>query len=181
MRAVTVVSSVRAPARASVKPFSRSRVRTRRFLSSSRASVVVSAVDAQSLSDGIGLDSAVEAGCIVFAARFGALGLGKAKQGSDIERALEMCETRGIDVRDLYYDEDQGEQRWYLGRELVGAGEGGSEVRRRTHVARVEESSAVSRWEEGGGRGWGKLRGHRGAHGVVSDGGDQTRWSCGDD
>ena len=114
MRAFTVVSSVHAPARASVKTSSRARVRARRFRSSSRASVVVSAVDAQSLSEAIGWDSAVQDGCIVFAARFGALGLGKAKQGSDIERALEMCETRGIDVRDLYYDEDQGEQRWYL-------------------------------------------------------------------
>ena len=89
-----------------MKTSSRARVRARRFRSSSRASVVVSAVDAQSLSEAIGWDSAVQAGCIVFAARFGALGLGKAKQGSDIERALEMCETRGIDVRDLYYDED---------------------------------------------------------------------------
>jgi len=114
MRAVTVVSSASAPSRASVATPSRRRVSSRRLLASSRATVVVSVADAQSLSDVISLDSAAEAGLVVFAARFAALGLGKAKQGSDVERALEMCEARGIDVRDLYYDEDQGEQRWYL-------------------------------------------------------------------
>ncbi|OUS47301.1 hypothetical protein BE221DRAFT_72011 [Ostreococcus tauri] len=57
---------------------------------------------------------AVEAGVIIFAARVLALGLGKAKQSGDLERGLEECARRSIDVSDLFYEEDQGEQRWYL-------------------------------------------------------------------
>jgi len=50
----------------------------------------------------------------VLFARGAALSLGKAKQGSDLERARVECERRGIDVSDLYRKEDAGEQRWYL-------------------------------------------------------------------
>ena len=72
------------------------------------------AVESSGLSEIVTLDSGIKAGFIVFGARVAALGLGKAKQGSDVDRALEDCAARGIDVSDLYYAEDQGEQRWYL-------------------------------------------------------------------
>jgi hypothetical protein len=76
--------------------------------------VKTKAVDASSLSDVLTLDSAAKAGLIVFGARVAALGAGKAKQGSDLDKALRDCADRGIDVSDLYYAEDQGEQQWYL-------------------------------------------------------------------
>lgn len=64
--------------------------------------------------DAIAPDAALEAGLIVLAARAVALSLGKAKQGSDLERARAECARRGIDVSDLYRATDAGEQRWFL-------------------------------------------------------------------
>ena len=87
------------------------------FRSRSRSrssSSVKTRANASSLSDVLTLDSAAKAGLIVFGARVAALGAGKAKQGSDLDKALGDCKDRGIDVSDLYYAEDQGEQRWYL-------------------------------------------------------------------
>lgn len=78
------------------------------------SSVKTKAVEASSLSDVLTLDSAAKAGLIVFGARVAALGAGKAKQGSDLDKALRDCKDRGIDVSDLYYAEDQGEQQWFL-------------------------------------------------------------------
>lgn len=102
----TTTASTTNPARRSPGLQSRSR--------QASSLVKTKAVEASSLSDVLTLDSAAKAGLIVFGARVAALGAGKAKQGSDLDQALRDCKDRGIDVSDLYYAEDQGEQRWYL-------------------------------------------------------------------
>jgi len=60
------------------------------------------------------LDSAAEAGVIVLFVRIITLGGGKAALSKQLEEQIERAKERNIDIADLYYTEDQGEDAWYL-------------------------------------------------------------------
>jgi hypothetical protein len=103
---------------------------------------------ANGLGDIVSVDSAAKAGLIVLGVRVAALGLGKAKQGSDVERGTAMAVERGIDCSDLYWAED-AESRWYLigpwsapkrGDAKYGAGRMSQEIngRVRYHDAKIK-------------------------------------------
>ena len=60
------------------------------------------------------LDSAAEAGVIILLVRIITLGGGKAALSKQLEEQIERAKERNIDIADLYYTEDQGEDAWYL-------------------------------------------------------------------
>ena len=60
------------------------------------------------------LDSAAEAGVIILLVRIITLGGGKAALSKQLEEQIERAKERNIDISDLYYSEDQGEDAWYL-------------------------------------------------------------------
>ena len=60
------------------------------------------------------LDSATEAGVIILLVRIITLGGGKAALSKQLEEQIERAKERNIDISDLYYTEDQGEDAWYL-------------------------------------------------------------------
>ena len=60
------------------------------------------------------LDSAAEAGVIILLVRIITLGGGKAALSKQLEEQIERAKEKNVDISDLYYTEDQGEDAWYL-------------------------------------------------------------------
>lgn len=60
------------------------------------------------------LDSAAEAGVIILLVRIITLGGGKAALSKQLEEQIERAKEKNVDISDLYYTEDQGEDACYL-------------------------------------------------------------------
>ena len=60
------------------------------------------------------LDSGLEAGVIILLVRLVTLGGGKAALSKQLEEQIARAKEKNIDISDLYYSEDQGEDAWYL-------------------------------------------------------------------
>ena len=60
------------------------------------------------------LDSGLEAGAIILLVRLVTLGGGKAALSKQLEEQIARAKEKNIDISDLYYSEDQGEDAWYL-------------------------------------------------------------------
>ena len=149
----TTTTPVRAHATSSIARIAHRRTRARATTpapapASRRGGVLARADAANGLSDIVSVDSAAKAGLIVLGVRVAALGLGKAKQGSDVERGTAMAIERGIDCSDLYWAAD-AESRWYLigpwsapkrGDAKYGAGRMSQEIngRVRYHDAKIK-------------------------------------------
>ena len=76
------------------------------------------------------LDSAAEAGVIILLVRIITLGGGKAALSKQLEEQIERAKEKNVDISDLYYTEDQGEDAGGAG----GAPGGGARAAR-GHVA----------------------------------------------
>jgi len=60
------------------------------------------------------LDSAAEAGVIILLVRIITLGGGKAALSKQLEEQIERAKEKNVDISDLYYTEDQGDDACYL-------------------------------------------------------------------
>ena len=60
------------------------------------------------------LDGGLEAGVIILLVRLLTLGGGKAALSKQLEEQIARAKEKNIDISDLYYSEDQGEDAWYL-------------------------------------------------------------------
>ena len=84
----------------------------RKSSASTRAPIRVKASSGVDLSV-FNLDSGVEAGVIILLVRLVTLGGGKAALSKQLEEEIARAK-KNIDISDLYYSEDQGEDAWYL-------------------------------------------------------------------
>ena len=60
------------------------------------------------------LGGGLEAGVIILLVRLLTLGGGKAVLSKQLEEQIARAKEKNIDISDLYYSEDQGEDAWYL-------------------------------------------------------------------
>ncbi len=101
----------KAAAIASQPPFVSTKRRT--SSASARAPIRVKASSGVDLSV-FNFDSGLEAGAIILLVRLVTLGGGKAALSKQLEEQIARAKEKNIDISDLYYSEDQGEDAWYL-------------------------------------------------------------------